>query len=120
MRFFNTAGPCQEDIHYMLPPLERFDLPEVLQLINARKYLVLHAPRQTGKTTWLLALEDYLNQERQYCTLHANIEGAQAAREDVTAGISGIVDHIAQRTKTTGGCSKWIWGIMPEGQNQPF
>lgn len=101
MRFFNTAGPVQEDIHYILPPLQRFDLPEVLQLINARKYFVLHAPRQTGKTTCLLALEDYLNQEGQYRTLYANIEGAQAAREDVTAGISGIVDHIAQRAKTT-------------------
>ena len=56
MRFFNTAGPVNSAIHYCLPPLERLDLPDVLLLIAQQKYFVLHAPRQTGKTTCLLAL----------------------------------------------------------------
>ena len=38
----------------MLPPEER--LPELARLIEPRQYLVLHAPRQTGKTTAVLAL----------------------------------------------------------------
>ena len=49
MRFFNTAGPIQPDINYCIPPLERLDLDDVLELIRTRKYFVLHAPRQTGK-----------------------------------------------------------------------
>ena len=66
MRFFNTAGPVRYEEHYCLPPLTRFDLDEVLSLIAQRKYFVLHAPRQTGKTTCLLELMDYLNREGKY------------------------------------------------------
>ncbi|MCP4687853.1 MAG: ATP-binding protein, partial [Desulfobacterales bacterium] len=56
MRFFNTEGPVNNRKHYCLPPLERLDLEEVLRLIDKEKYFVLHAPRQTGKTSCLLAL----------------------------------------------------------------
>ncbi|MBI4770023.1 MAG: ATP-binding protein, partial [Chloroflexi bacterium] len=61
MRFFNTAGPVRCEYHYCLPPLERLELAEVLMLIDQQKYFVLHAPRQTGKTTFLLALMEHLN-----------------------------------------------------------
>lgn len=30
--FFNTAGPIQPDLHYLVPPLSRFNLAEVLTL----------------------------------------------------------------------------------------
>ena len=62
MRFFNTAGPVRSENHYCLPPLTRWDLEEILLLIDQKKYFVLHAPRQTGKTTCLLALMDKINQ----------------------------------------------------------
>lgn len=48
MRFFNTAGPVNPAIHYCLPPLERFDLQDVLLLIAQQKYFVLHAPPADG------------------------------------------------------------------------
>ena len=38
MRWFNTAGPCQSDIHYRLPPLDR--LPKLDRLIAQRNYFV--------------------------------------------------------------------------------
>jgi hypothetical protein len=66
MRFFNTAGPVDCGRHYCLPPLGRFDLDEILLLIQQQKYFVLHAPRQTGKTSSLLALMDYLNPARKF------------------------------------------------------
>ena len=62
-RFFNTAGPQQPDIHYTIDPLSRIDLDDVLMLIRQRKYFVLHAPRQTGKTSCMLALRDLLNKQ---------------------------------------------------------
>ena len=96
-RFFNTAGPCQPDIHYVLPPLARLNLPELESLIAARKYFVLHAPRQTGKTTCLLALEDYLNERGERRALYFNVEAAQAAREDVAAGIHAVLNSLAGR-----------------------
>ena len=37
MRFFNTEGPNRPDRHYSLPPLERWDLEEILMLIEILK-----------------------------------------------------------------------------------
>ncbi|MDV7396412.1 hypothetical protein RZS08_33770, partial [Arthrospira platensis SPKY1] len=78
MRFFNTEGPVVPEDHYSVPPLQRWDLEQVLTLIAQKKYFLLHAPRQTGKTTCLLALADYLNREGCYRAVYANIEPAQA------------------------------------------
>ena len=99
MRFFNTAGPVNCQDHYCLPPLERFDLADILSLIEQKKYFVLHAPRQTGKTSALLALMEHLNRAGQYRALYANIEGAQAAREDVAAAMRAIISEIASRAR---------------------
>ena len=49
MRWFNNAGPCRPEIHYMLSPTER--LPKLERLIAQQSYFVIHAPRQVGKTT---------------------------------------------------------------------
>ena len=53
-RHFNTAGPCHPDKHYMMPSEAR--LHDFRPLIEQESYFVLHAPRQTGKTTSLRAL----------------------------------------------------------------
>ncbi len=61
MRFFNTAGPVRCERHYCLPPLSRFNLGEIQSFIDQEKYFILHAPRQVGKTCYMLALMDHLN-----------------------------------------------------------
>ena len=99
MKFFNTAGPVNCEDHYCLPLLKRFDLEELLYLIDAKKYFVLHAPRQTGKTSCLLALMKYLNDEGKYKCLYFNVEKAQSAREDVKRGMRAIIGEIALRAK---------------------
>ncbi|MDS4069574.1 MAG: AAA-like domain-containing protein, partial [Candidatus Competibacter sp.] len=99
MRFFNTEGPVVPEDHYSLPPLQRWNLEEILTLIEQKKYFLLHAPRQTGKTTCLLALADYLNQGGRYRALYANIETAQAAREDVAMAMAGIVHALANSAR---------------------
>lgn len=95
MRFFNTAGPINCDDHYCLPPLERFDRDEIIMLIDQKKYFVLYAPRQTGKTSCLLALMDYLNDQGTYKALYCNVEAAQAAREDVEQAMNDILRDMA-------------------------
>ncbi|QVL50747.1 MAG: ATP-binding protein [Thiocapsa sp.] len=95
MRFFNTEGPNRPENHYTLPPLSRWDLGEILALIDQKKYFLLHAPRQTGKTTCLLALMEHLNQEGRYRALYANLEGAQAYRERLDPAMATIVTDIA-------------------------
>ncbi|MEA1050519.1 hypothetical protein U5801_11955 [Lamprobacter modestohalophilus] len=45
MRFFNTEGPIRSEDHYSLPPLSRWDLEQILNLIEQKKYFLLYAPR---------------------------------------------------------------------------
>lgn len=95
MRFFNTAGPVDCARHYCIPPLERLDMDLVLMLIDQQKYFVLHAPRQTGKTSCLLALAKHLNAEGRYRALYANVEVGQSARENVQEAMHAILGEIA-------------------------
>lgn len=95
-KFFNTAGPTKPDLHYQLDPLQRLDWEEIKHLIATQRYFVLHAPRQTGKTTTLLAMMKALNASGRYACAYANIEGAQAARGDETKGIPAACDAIAR------------------------
>ncbi|MEW5986025.1 MAG: ATP-binding protein [Chloroflexota bacterium] len=97
MRFFNTAGPVNCEDHYCLPPLHRLDLAHILSLIDQKKYFVLHAPRQVGKTSFLLALMAYLNQQERYRCLYCNVEVGQFAREDVAQAMRAILGEIALR-----------------------
>ena len=97
-RYFNTAGPVRESEHYIVPPLERWDLEEILALIRQGKYFVLHAPRQTGKTSCLDALMNYLNAEGNYTCAYANIEAAQAHRGDFKEAMLTIFEAIAAET----------------------
>lgn len=96
-RFFNTAGPIKKDLHYYIDPLKRFDLEEVLLLIRQQKYFVMHAPRQTGKTSCMLALRDYLNERDEYIAVYANVEGGQASRNDVQSVVKSTVDTLAEQ-----------------------
>ena len=101
MRFFNTAGPVVAEIHYRVPPLERFEVDELLLLIRQRKYFVLHAPRQTGKTSALLALRDELNAGGELRCVYVNVEGGQSAREDVGAALRAILSALARGARET-------------------
>ena len=58
-KYFNVAGPCFPADHYMLPALDR--MPEIRRLVEREMYFVVHAPRQTGKTTTVKALVREIN-----------------------------------------------------------
>jgi hypothetical protein len=80
-RFFNTAGPCDPERHFMVPPLER--APEARGLIEQDQYFVVHAPRQSGKTTFLRALAKDLMASGEVVALHFTCEVGEVAGEDV-------------------------------------
>ena len=104
MRFFNTEGPIVAADHYCIPPLERLDLPAVLELIRQKRYFVLHAPRQSGKTSVLAALQELLSSGAQgefHCVL-ASAEVGQAAREDVSSAVAAIIGMMATRARLAG------------------
>jgi hypothetical protein len=114
-RSFNTAGPCIAGDHYMLDPLARLDVEEVLRLVDDKRYFVLHAPRQTGKTTCLLALMKRLNDEGRYRALYANIEAAQAARGNVEQGLEAVCQDIADACRVHLGDTRLTAWLASDG-----
>ena len=112
MRFFNTTGPIRPAKHYCIPPLERLNLAEVRRLIRDEKYFVLHAPRQTGKTSALLTLRDLLNGEGHYRCVYVNVEGGQAGREDVEQVMRTILGELASRARSIG--DEFLDSVWPD------
>jgi type II secretory pathway predicted ATPase ExeA len=89
-RWFNTAGPCQSDIHYMLSPTRR--LPEIEALIDQRNYFVIHAPRQTGKTTAMIALAQQLTESGKYASVMVSVEVGSPFNEHPDRAERAILD----------------------------
>ncbi|WP_200931395.1 AAA family ATPase [Frankia sp. R43] len=96
-RRFNTAGPCLPAEHYMIPALSR--LPEAPGLVDLKAYFVVHAPRQTGKTTALRALAQELTTQGRYAALHFSCEAARAAGDDFGAATLGILQWIKEAAR---------------------
>ena len=78
-KFFNIAGPCNAGRHYMVSAIERN--PSILPLIEEEQYFVIHAARQTGKTTLIKSLVNYLNAGDKYYGLYCSLEAAQVFTE---------------------------------------
>ena len=78
-KYFNIAGPCFPNRHYMLPALDR--MPEVRRLVEQEMYFVIHAPRQTGKTTAVKALAREINAKGEKVALYCTLETLQNATD---------------------------------------
>ena len=114
MCFFNTEGPVRPDKHYAIPPLDRADVVEFLALIRAERYFVLHAPRQTGKTSALVALRNLLNRGEAgyFRCVNVNVEVGQVARDDTARGIRAILSSLASSARLLG--DDYPDGIWPD------
>ena len=89
-RRFNTAGPNNTEDHYTLPVLAR--LPDIRRLIDDKLYFVLHAPRQAGKTTALLALAHELTHEGRYAAVLMSMESGVPFRDDIGMAEDAVLD----------------------------
>jgi hypothetical protein len=97
VRAFNTVGPCRSEKHYMIPALGR--LPEVPDLVDREGYFVVHAPRQTGKTTAIRAIAEELTASGEYAALAFTCETAQAAGDDYVRVQHDILGQIRRRAR---------------------
>jgi hypothetical protein len=88
-RHFNIAGPCKPDIHYMLSPLAR--IPRVMGLIEQQSYFVIHAPRQVGKTTAMMALAQELTANGRYVAVLVSVEGGSALDDNLDGAEQAIL-----------------------------
>jgi len=90
--FFNIAGPCHPSKHYMIDPLRNLG-KEVMDLIDQENYFVIHAARQSGKTTLLKGLARKINAEGKYYALYCSLEVIQGLIEP-EKGIPEIIRRI--------------------------
>ncbi|GHU40936.1 hypothetical protein FACS1894190_08440 [Spirochaetia bacterium] len=81
VRFFNTTGPCNPYDHYMLPPAERLIGAQLARYIRDKLYWVLHAPRQTGKTTFLQTWAREINAGSDAVACYVSVEECQGVLE---------------------------------------
>ena len=84
-RYFNTTGPCRPEMHYMLPPAARLVHAQLHRYIDAQLYWVLHAPRQTGKTTFLQSWMREINAGDQAVACYVSVERCQQVPETAEA-----------------------------------
>jgi hypothetical protein len=75
-------------------------LQGVEQLIDSEQYFVIHAARQSGKTTYLQDLTQRLNAEGKYYALYCSLESAQNVVEP-ERGIPAIFDCIVLALQKT-------------------
>ncbi|MFF4620934.1 AAA family ATPase [Nonomuraea jabiensis] len=104
---FNTAGPCGPQHHYMVPPAQR--IPQARQLIDMDRYFVLHAPRQTGKTTALRTLASELTAEGDIAALMFSCERAKSAGDDYAAAEEILLKSLRQAVEWAG----WSEELLP-------
>jgi hypothetical protein len=98
-KFFTIAGPVKPDKHYYVPLSTRLSEPELYELIEQEKYFILHAPRQTGKTSTVLNFARELNNQGTYTALYVNIESAQALRDNIEKALPVIIQEFHTRAK---------------------
>lgn len=96
MRYFNTAGPCSPTKHYMLPATARLAAENVRQLIDQEAYFIVHAPRQTGKTTAMLELAHELTASGTHVAVLVSMEVGAGFPDDVGAAELAILSDWRQ------------------------
>ena len=73
MRRFGTRGPVNPEQHYIVARTE--ELTEFIKRVKEGRYIVIFAPRQTGKTTFFYAAMDILSdEEKKYLPIHLDFQ----------------------------------------------
>ena len=85
MKKFCIAGPIDPSRHYFIP--KRLDWNKMDTLVDDMHYFLLHAPRQSGKTTSIIEFVNHLNAKGKYTALYLTTEPAHPAKNDVERAI---------------------------------
>ncbi|MDR2197980.1 MAG: AAA-like domain-containing protein [Deltaproteobacteria bacterium] len=96
---FNTAGPCVPSKHYMLPVLPR--IQGIDEMFDGEYYFIIHAPRQSGKTTYLNTLTDRICAETNFYGLCCSLETCNMVTDDALA-MTRIIAEINTALKISG------------------
>jgi hypothetical protein len=85
----------------MLPPKDRLVGAQLHRYISDKLYWVLHAPRQTGKTTFLLSWMREINAGGEAVAWYVSVERCQGLPE-IERAIPAICTSIQERTQKYG------------------
>ena len=113
-RFFNIAGPCISSQHYMLPAAAR--LPEIPSLIRKGLYFVVHAPRQSGKTTALKQLVRDINGSGERVALYCSFETLQNVT-DVREAMASIKDAVINAIRDNPVTAAFVERLSPDSRD---
>lgn len=115
-RIFNIAGPCVVEDHYMLPAEAR--CADLKRLMDEKLFFVIHAARQSGKTTLLASVERALNAGSRYHALYCSLESAQQI-EDPEKGVPAICAAIGSALRQMPGIPRldFMEGARPGAFN---
>ena len=96
MRWFETRGPVYPEDNYFVA--RRDELSDFVKRIERGRYIVLFAPRQTGKTTLFRNAIDVLeNRESAYFPIQLNFEGYVDSA--ATTFYSSLCEEICKQIK---------------------
>ena len=96
MRWFETRGPVYPEDNYVVA--RRDELADFVKRIERGRYIVLFAPRQTGKTSFFRNALNTLEDERDtYFPIHLNFEGY--VDSDATTFYTSLCEEIRKQIK---------------------
>lgn len=96
-KFFNTVGPIDPAIHYFLP--RRLDWDKLDDFLEKRYYFLLHAPRQSGKTTAIREFVQHINQSNKYNALYITTEPAHVAKNNIERTVYWLLTQFARQIR---------------------
>ena len=97
-KFFNTVGAINPEDNYFIP--HRLDWNQLTDFIKKKYYFVLHAPRQSGKTTAIIEFVKHLNQVGSYRALYLSIESSRKATNDILRVVQIILKQFKDKIET--------------------
>ena len=103
MRRFGTQGRVSPDRHYVVPRTE--EIADFITRVKDGRYIVLFAPRQTGKTTFFrLALDTLAAEDPTYFPIQLDFQVMRNASPPIFYDrffqmIRGQIEYVLQKIK---------------------
>ena len=97
MKEFCIAGPIDPKDHYYIS--HRLNWDELDSFIKSKFYFVLHAPRQSGKTTAIKEYAKHVNEQGLYTALYVSLEPAHIRGATIERSVYWLLHQLLEAIK---------------------
>ena len=118
-KVFNVTGNCNPKWHYMVDLTSR--LKAIKKMVDAGQYITINRARQYGKTTTLIALEQYLSDEYYVLNMDFQNEMSAAGFADEYAFSTAFIDaflFLFESVKTNGELEEQLSALQNEASGK--